>query len=331
MKSPGKREREGEGRLQPSIDTLKVFVELGDRIRAAAKQGTSYASPSALADAMTGHSKANVFRVLAELREVYGRQLLNRNTVTLTSEGEAVFEWAKALLLNHAKGRKWPIGDREQIRIGTSNWILSFIMPGVVRTFQEERAKQRRRAPTLPEVDLLFGEYDVQQLLVELRRGRVHAGVAAIFAADLWPDLAVQSVRPVATVMIASSENERWGRDARRHRREVELTEVAGEPVAVIEADLHTVLARLPGGGGRIIVQNYASVVAFVRAGVAIGFVPELQKAGSADDGAYQGLDVYPVEREQVTPRTLSILRRAGDELPEEVEAFLRAVSAKLS
>src|SRR5688572_18682303 len=113
MKGSGRREREGEGRLQPSIDTLRVFVELGDRIKAAARQGTSYASPTALAEAMTGHSKANVFRVLAELREVYGRQLMNRNTVTLTTEGEAVYEWARALLQHHARGRKWPIGDRE--------------------------------------------------------------------------------------------------------------------------------------------------------------------------------------------------------------------------
>lgn len=83
MKGSGKRRREDEGRLQPTIDSLRVFVELGDRLRAAAGQGTSYASLSKAAEGMA-YSKSNVFRAVADLYEVYGRRaLVNRNTITL--------------------------------------------------------------------------------------------------------------------------------------------------------------------------------------------------------------------------------------------------------
>ena len=82
MKRAGKRAREDEGRLRPSIDSLRVFLELADKIKAAAKQGTNYASLSEAANSMSSsYSKSNVFRALDELRKVYGRQLVNRSAV----------------------------------------------------------------------------------------------------------------------------------------------------------------------------------------------------------------------------------------------------------
>src|SRR5206468_868402 len=136
--------------------------------------------------------------------------------------------------------------------------------------------------------------------------GKVHAGLAAVFAAGPWPDLAVDTVRDcVATVMIASSQHERWGRHARKLRKEVGFGDVAGETVCVIEADLHTVLAGLPEptpGGGRILVENYASVLAFVRTGLAIGFIPQLDIGDDLNHAAYQGLEIYRI-KEQVPTR----------------------------
>lgn len=72
MRRSSKRTRGPEGRLKPSIDSLRVFVELGDRIRAATEQGTNFASLSEAADSMaSSYSKSNVFRALDELRKVY--------------------------------------------------------------------------------------------------------------------------------------------------------------------------------------------------------------------------------------------------------------------
>jgi DNA-binding transcriptional LysR family regulator len=310
-------------------------VELAEKIRGAERQGTRYASLSEAAEGMSSsYSKSNVFRALEELRKVYGRQLVNRSTVTLTKEGEAVFSWAKALLEHHAKGTRWPIGAKEEIHIGTTNWILTFLLPEVVRAYHGDRAKRKRKRPDLPEVNLSFGEYDVERLLVDLRKGVVHAGLAAVFAAGPWPDLVVETVRErVETVMIASSDDERWGNDVRRRRKDVSLSDVAGETVCVIKPDLDTVLAGLPEPvppGSRIVVESYASVVALVRAHVALGFIPGLGRGDESDHAAYQGLEVYSI-KEAPPARTLSILRRLGDELSDEVEAFLRAAKEKLS
>ena len=335
MKRPGKPEREGEGRLRPTMESLRVFVELAQKIGAAERQGTRYASLSEAAEGMSSsYSKSNVFRALEELRKVYGRQLVNRNTVMLTKEGETVFGWAKTLLDHHAKGTKWPIGAKEEIHIGTTNWILTFLLPEVVGAYVGDRAKRKRKTPDLPEVNLRFGEYDVEQLLVDLRKGAVHAGLAGVFAAGPWPDLVVETIRErVETVMIASSEDERWGRDARRRRKDVSLSEVTKETVCVLRSDLDTVLAGLPepeSPGSRIVVESYASVVALVKARVAIGFIPGLGRGDESDHAAYQGLEVYSI-KEAPPARTLSVLRRLGDELSDEVEAFLRAAKEKLS
>src|SRR5262245_18792470 len=52
VKPSGKRERDSGGRLRPSIDSLRVFVELGDQIKAKADQGINFASLSEAADSM---------------------------------------------------------------------------------------------------------------------------------------------------------------------------------------------------------------------------------------------------------------------------------------
>jgi DNA-binding transcriptional LysR family regulator len=331
MKGSRKRAGEAEGRIRPTMDSLRVFVEFGDRLKAAAGQGTNFASLSEAAEGMS--SKSNVFRALAELRKVYGRQLVNRSTVMLTNEGEAVYTWAKALLELHARGRQWPLGGREQIHIGTSSWILTFLVPELVRAFLADLAKRKRQNPDLPEVDLVFGEYDVEQILVALRKDTVHAGLAAVFTAGTFPGLAVRTVRErVSTVMIASSQHERWGQEMRKHRKEVALAELAEETLCVIEADLYRVLAGLPppaSGGRHILVENYATVAALVRAGVAVGFIPQLHRGDVPNHPAYQGLEVYRV-KDQLPLRTLAILRRSGEELPEHVEAFLRIAEEKL-
>lgn len=338
MKGSRKPDRDAKGRLRPTMDSLRVLVRLADRLKAAAGQGTNYASLSEAAEGMAD-SKSNVFRALAELRNVYGRQLVNRNTVTLTNEGEAVYTWAKALLDLHARGQQWPLGGREQIHIGTSSWILHFLVPEMVRTFLADLAKRKRRNADLPDVDLVFGEYDVEQILVALRKGAVHAGLAAVFTAGTFPGLAVQTVRErVSTVVIASSQHERWGRDTHKHHKEVALADLAGETLCVIEADLYRVLAGLPPpieGGRRILVENYATVAALVRAGAAVGFIPQLHRGDEPNHPGYQGLEVYSIkegdkERYKIPSRTLAILRRSGEKLPELVEDFLRVAKEKL-
>jgi DNA-binding transcriptional LysR family regulator len=182
-------------------------------------------------------------------------------------------------------------------------------------------------------VDLVFGEYDVEQILAGLRKGAVHAGLAAVFTPGPFPDLAVQTLRErVSTVMIASSEHERWGKEARKHRNEVGFADLAGETLCVIEADLYRVLAKLPEPTpcvNRILVQNYATVAALVRAGLAVGFIPQLDRGDEPNHTAYEGLEVYRI-KEEIPLRTLAILRRSGNELPQEVEAFLRIAEEKL-
>ncbi len=331
-----KRERED---LRPTTDSLRVLVMLGDRIKEAAAQGRTFASLSEAADALDTHySKSNVFRALEQLRRVYKRGLINRGDVTLSPEGQIVYAWAKALLELHARGRQWPIGGREQIHIGASSWLLHFLVPEIVQAFLADLAERKDDDPGLPDVDLVFSEYDVEQILVALGKGTVHAGLAAVFTAGTYSGLTVQTVRKsVATVMIAPSGHKGWGRDTRKHGKEVALADLAAETVCVIEADLYRVLAGLPPpapGGRRILVKNYATVAALVRAGVAVGFLPQLHTGEQPDHPAYQGLEVYGIkesDKDKIPSRTLAIIRRSGEKLPELVEDFLRVAKEMLA
>lgn len=327
MKRAKTRKRDGEGRLRPTIDSLRVLVELGDRMKAVQGQGGSFASLSEVANALSSsYSKSNVFRALAELRKVYRRQLVNRSTVTLTSEGEAVYEWARSLLALHAKGTHWPIAERESVRIGASSWILQFLLPGVAEAFLSERARRKAQAP---DVDLVFSEFDVEEILSALRKGTVHAGFAAVFSVEAYPGLTLETLRErVPTVMVSARHHKRWGRERRKETDEVSLAELSGETICVIEQDLYRVLSGLPApakGANRLLVQNYSAVVAFVQAGAGVGFVPEMRGSGLES----LGLEVYRV-KQRLLSRTLAILRRAGEELSEEVQGFLRIASEAL-
>jgi DNA-binding transcriptional LysR family regulator len=182
-------------------------------------------------------------------------------------------------------------------------------------------------------VDLVFRELNVEDILVALRKGTVHAGLAAVFSVESIPGLTVQAIRDrVPTVMIASSEHKRWGWEKRQRTSEITLGDVAEETLCVIEADLYRVLSGLPRpakGWSRILVQNYATVAELVRSGVAVGFIPRLTRGEELNHPAYEGLEVFRI-KDKIPPRTLSILRRSGEDLPEVVEVFLGVALQKL-
>jgi DNA-binding transcriptional LysR family regulator len=91
------------------------------------------------------------------------------------------------------------------------------------------------------------------------------------------------------------------------------------EVLGPLQGRISSIILTLPAG----------TVAALVRAGVAVGFIPQLHRGDVPNHPAYQGLEVYRV-KDQLPLRTLAILRRSGEELPEHVEAFLRIAEEKL-
>lgn len=151
--------------------------------------------------------------------------------------------------------------------------------------------------------------------------------------AGAWSDLTCEVLCDrIATVMIASPEHARWGSAQRRKKTAVSLEEAAAEVVCVLARDLHGVLAQLPKpkpGGSRILVENYSSAVALVRANAGIGFVPELDVDSALSGSDRAGLEVYPVSN-PLPLRHLAVWLRTGEPAPEEVEALLRAAREHL-
>jgi DNA-binding transcriptional LysR family regulator len=332
MESSDKKTRREPGRLRPSIDLLRFFVDLGDNLAAAAAQGANYKSLRELAGKMP-YAASYLFRCLEELRKVYGQPLVNQDNVMLTPAGEAILAWAKELLALHARGRQWPIGGRERVVIGTSNLILSLVLPEIVRDFLKERPRRKGKDPDLSDLDLTFLESDVEQVILALQQGKIHAAIRGLPLTGRLPGLSIETLQEeIATIMIASPAHERWGHDTRNRRTDVTMKELATETVCLVAADQYELLAGLPRpkrGGSRIVVENYSSLVALVRAGAAVGFLPQLHHRSAMTTPAYEGLTVYGLE-DEIPLRTLAILSRSKEDLPEAAKRFLDFVKQKL-
>lgn len=187
--------------MEPSLETLRFFQEFVKRTPRGAA-GTRFATMGQLAKDMP-YATSFVFRKLQEIRELYARPLFNRATHRLTDDGKKIHQYADSVLAAHAAGKHWPIEYRKQVIIGTNNRSLHFVLPGVIAAYlqREKGAKQRRYA-----IDLRFREYEFEQMIDELRRGEIHAGIFGVPFDGHWRTVSHRVIwKGVGTVMIAAA------------------------------------------------------------------------------------------------------------------------------
>jgi DNA-binding transcriptional LysR family regulator len=277
--------------------------------------------------AAAGYSPALLLHNLVALSNHYGHDLVVKQgpRVKLTKEGEKVMRWAQRVLREFDQGVEWPVHERQELIIAASGRALTFMLPKVVADFLEKREKKRKVDD--PGIDIRFREGTVEQVLQDLRNGEPHIAVCGSPNAGDWDDLDPQPVwENIPTVMLASRKHDSWGEKRWTPGATIDLSELAKEVVCVLAPDLHGALRDLPRpapGGGRIVVDRYASVVALVQTGACIGFIPLYERAERVSV-ADQGLLVYDVAGDRRVPmRNVWLWRRKGEQLPEAAKEFV--------
>src|SRR5262245_28350464 len=112
----------------PSLAMLHFFVELAKR-SPKKRERSRFRSLAELARDIPMSDRL-ASRRIGELKKLYDRPLFNINSLTLTRAGKEFQKYAEAVLKAHAAGRHWPLQERREMVIGTTNRTLHFVLPG---------------------------------------------------------------------------------------------------------------------------------------------------------------------------------------------------------
>ncbi len=249
-----------------TLAQLRVVAALGHEVRTG-KHPSMHQLLSHVANNAT-----HADRVIKELEAQWKRTLVNRHTLKLTPDGERAYQFAQNLIKLHEQGPF--VRQRETLRVGTSNRVMTTFLASKIRAFLESRPKGKGRV----DVDLELTESTRDSLLFALENEDIDC---AIFGAmdDVIPDGLRRDLisDQHATVLIAARDghgvyNAKLFADGYK----VKIKELATADVCLIRSDLKGPLAHVPApqdGYSRIVVDNYASVVSVVKSGIAVGLV----------------------------------------------------------
>lgn len=253
------------------------------------------------AAAKTGYSQSAISGQIATLERVIGVRLVKRirgsRKVTLTREGERLVEHARAInaRLNAARADIEQLEEtgRDGIRLGTFQGLSQTLLPDVVRVLAADGTPLALREDM--EVDhhvamLRSGELDVAFVLLPVD----DEGIETIeLLRDPWV-LVVRTDHPLV-----------W------KQRPVTADDISNQPLITLEQlrpqKLIEGSLRAAGAHVRVVTRmnDYASVLSMVSAGLGCGLVPRL--AVDADAGATRlsGLRFLPLENQP--PRLIGL------------------------
>jgi molybdate transport repressor ModE-like protein len=269
------------------------------------------------AAAKTGYSQSAVSGQIATLERVIGVRLVTRirgsRTVTLTPEGERLVEHARAInaRLNAARA------DIEQleetagaagVRIGTFQGVSQTLLPDVVRGLARDEVPVtlREDVDVAHHVEMLrSGELDIAFLLLPVDDESIEA---IELLRDPWV-LVVRTDHPLV-----------W------KQRPATADDISNLPLITFEQvraqKLIESSLRAAGAHVRVVTRmnDYASVLSMVSAGLGCGLVPRLAVDANAGASRLAGLRYLPLDGQP--PRLVGLAwsrQRTGDELIRRV------------
>lgn len=251
-----------------TIADLLFFEKLGSTISASA--GATMATVAAAA----GLTYAHCHNTLGKLESVdrFGRRLVNRDRMILTKEGEEVLAYARRVLETY---RVRPFASsRVTLRIAATNRILTTLLASYFPAFLE-----KYRADTGHELNIEILEATFEQLLNWLEVGEVELAFGGVATAGYKHEKLTHKLLRDDLRLILVAPPKGYGTFSVRRSKEgfkANLKDLATHNVCLIRRDQRGVFRNLPEpnpGCSRIVVDNYSSVLAMVRARAAVGLV----------------------------------------------------------
>lgn len=296
-----------------TIADLLFFEKLGSTIAGGAGDSMLDVANAA------GLSYAHCHNTLGKLESIerFGRRLVNRELIALTKEGEEVLAYARRVLdVYHVRPFR---SSRVTLRIAATNRILTTLLASYFPSFMENY-----REETGLELNIEILEATFEQLLTWLEVGEVELafGGASTHKHDklthkaLRDDLRMIVVAPPKGVGIFS-------RRAQKEGFRPTVKDFASTNFCLIRRDQRGTFKDLPEpneGCSRIVVDNYSSVVAMVRAEAAVGLVINYGVPGD--------LLKFDLADASQSAQSFAIWRRIGSPLSEAAQHLYDCVGA---
>lgn len=284
----------------------------------------------------TNYSRPYCLDILEILRgpERWNRKLINTSNLTVTDDGERAYDYACRVLAAHVAD---PFADqREALRIGTTNRVMTAFLGPKIRDFlwrHRIRQKEATKAGhVLADVDLQLRESSLDVILSQLRRAEIEIAIGGVPLDGMPPDLDHSLIDGrLDTVLIAGKGYQGDFTERRlKEGRRVKWSELAQANMCIIRSDVHGILGHLPQpapGYTRIVVENYASVVAVVKSGAAVGLVLDMGQLNvetmDRDTMRFELEDT----KDRPKARRLAVWTRRGSKLTSTAHAFIEAVT----
>jgi DNA-binding transcriptional LysR family regulator len=296
-----------------TIADLIFFEKLGSTI-----SGGAGDSMLAVASA-AGLSYPHLHNTLGKLESIerFGRRLVNRELIALTKEGEEVLAYARRVLDVY---RVRPFkSSRVTLRIAATNRILTTLLASYFPAFMENYRKK-----TGLELNIEILEATFEQLLTWLEVGEVELAFGGasthkhekLMHVAIRDDLKMIVVAPPKGIGVFS-------RRAQKEGYRPTVRDFASTNFCLIRRDQRGTFRNLPEpkeGYSRIVVDNYSSVVAMVRAEAAVGLVINYGVPGD--------LLKFDLADASQSAQSFAIWRRIGSPLSDAAQHLYDCVGA---
>lgn len=224
--------------------------------------------------AAAGLTYAHCHNTLGKLESVdrFHRRLVDRERMALTREGEEVLAYARRVLETY---RVRPFSSsRVTLRIAATNRILTTLLASYIPQFMENYRKE-----TGQELNIEILEATFEQLLTWLEVGEVELAFGgASTPGHKHEKLTHKLIRNDLRMILVAPPKGYGTFSLRKHKEgfKASIKELASCNLCLIRRDQRGSFRNLPDpnpGYSRIVVDNYSSVIAMVRAGAAVGLV----------------------------------------------------------
>ena len=276
------------------------------------------------AAAKAGYSQSAVSGQIATLERVIGVRLVTRirgsRKVTLTREGERLLEHARAInaRLNAARADIEQLGETgaDGIRIGTFRGVSQTLLPDVVRALT---------ADGLPIT--LREDLDVEHHVEMLRSGELDVAFVLLPVDDEGIDT-IELLRDPWVLVVRTDHPLVW------KQRPATADDISNLPLITFEQVRPQKLIegslRAAGAHVRVVTRmnDYASVISMVSAGLGCGLVPRLAVDADAGAARLAGLRFLPIDGQP--PRLIGLAwsrHRTGDERVRRVVELAAGVA----
>lgn len=272
-------------------------------------------------------SASNLSNYVANVNNWYGRTLIEtknrKRGKRLSADCDEVCSSIRGFLATYESlpKRSWP-----SITIGTTNAILTGLLPNPVRTFLT------RHESDDPPIGVQFVESDWDSLARKVHNRELAFALGPAIPQMPFRNIYMKPLGPqIKAVVVFPPDHKKWG----KRKKSLAIKDLASENLLVLPPEEQpTVFNVFPAdkyrGGRQVVMSNYTSIMAAVRMGIGVSVMPRWPEALEMYQVRWLPITKCPTFQLAAYLRTdsESSLREEELEFLDIVEAYVDAKSS---